>query len=181
MRPDAMIFVFWMLNFKPAFSLSSFTFIKRLFSSSSVSAIRVVSYACLRLWYFSQQLIPACVSFRPAFYMVYSAFKLNKQGDNIQPCHTPFPILIQSIVSGPVLTVATWRAYRFLRRQTEWSGMPISQEFSTVCCDPHKGLNIINEAEVDVFLEFLAFSVTQRMYLVEYLKGEAVSHATILS
>ena len=33
---DAMILVFWMLNFKPAFSLSSFTFIKRLFSSSSV-------------------------------------------------------------------------------------------------------------------------------------------------
>ena len=31
---------FWMLNFKPAFSLSSFTFIKRLFSSSSLSAIK---------------------------------------------------------------------------------------------------------------------------------------------
>ena len=38
--PDAMIFVFWMLSFKPAFSLSSFTFVKRLFSSSSLSAIR---------------------------------------------------------------------------------------------------------------------------------------------
>ena len=32
--PDAMIFVFWMLSFKPTFSLSTFTFIKRLFSSS---------------------------------------------------------------------------------------------------------------------------------------------------
>ena len=41
--PDAMIFIFWMLSFKPTFSLSSFTFIKRLFSSSSLSAIRVVS------------------------------------------------------------------------------------------------------------------------------------------
>ena len=41
--PDAMIFVFWMLSFKPTLSLSSFTFIKRLFSSSSLSAIRVVS------------------------------------------------------------------------------------------------------------------------------------------
>ena len=41
MGPDAMIFVFWMLRFKPTFSLSSFTFIKRLFSSSSLSAIRV--------------------------------------------------------------------------------------------------------------------------------------------
>ena len=35
MGPDAMIFAFWMLSFKPTFSLSSFTFIKRLFSSSS--------------------------------------------------------------------------------------------------------------------------------------------------
>ena len=47
-RPDAMILVFWMLSFKPTFSLSSFTFIKRLFSSS-LSAIRVVSSAYMRL------------------------------------------------------------------------------------------------------------------------------------
>ena len=46
---DAMIFVFWLLSFKPTFSLSSFTFVKRLFSSSSHSAIRVVSSAYLRL------------------------------------------------------------------------------------------------------------------------------------
>ena len=43
MGPDAMILVFWMLSFKPTFSLSCFTFIKRLFSSPSLSAIRVVS------------------------------------------------------------------------------------------------------------------------------------------
>ena len=47
MGPDAMILVFWMLSFKPTFSPSSFTFIKRLFSSSSLSAIRVVSSAYL--------------------------------------------------------------------------------------------------------------------------------------
>ena len=35
-----MILGFWMLSFKPAFSLSSFTFIKKLFSSFSLSAIR---------------------------------------------------------------------------------------------------------------------------------------------
>ena len=49
MGPDAMIFVFWMLSFKPAFSHSSFTLIKRLFSSSLLSAIRVVlsaSWGC---------------------------------------------------------------------------------------------------------------------------------------
>ena len=42
MAQDTMNSVFWMLSFKPAFSLSSFTFIKRLFSSSLLSAIKVV-------------------------------------------------------------------------------------------------------------------------------------------
>ena len=54
MGPDAMIFIFWMLSFKPIFSLSSFTFIKRLFSSSSHSAIRVVLHIW-GYWYFSRQ------------------------------------------------------------------------------------------------------------------------------
>ena len=49
MRPLAMILVFWMLCFKPAFSLSSFTLIKRLLSSSSLSAIKVVSSAYILL------------------------------------------------------------------------------------------------------------------------------------
>ena len=46
--------------------------------------------------------------------MVYSAYKLNKQGDNIQSWCTPFPILNQSVVPCKVLTVASWLAYRFL-------------------------------------------------------------------
>ena len=53
MGRNAMILVFWMLSFKPTFSLSSFTFIKRLFSSSSLSATRVVSSEYLSYWYFS--------------------------------------------------------------------------------------------------------------------------------
>src|SRR5574342_367843 len=73
-----------MLSFKPTFSLSTFTFIKRLLSSSSPSAIRVVSSAYLRLLIFLPAiLIPVCVSSSPAFLMMYSAWKLNKQGDNI--------------------------------------------------------------------------------------------------
>ena len=59
---------------------------KRLFSSSSLSAIRVVSSAYLRLLIFLLEiLIPACASSSPAFHMMYPAYKLNKQGDNIQP------------------------------------------------------------------------------------------------
>ena len=53
MGPDVMILVFCMLSFKPAFPLSSFTFIKRLFSSSLLAAIRVVSSVYLRFLYFS--------------------------------------------------------------------------------------------------------------------------------
>ena len=90
---DAMIFVFWMFSFKPTFSLSSLTFIKRLFSSSSLSAIRMVSSAYLRLLIFLLAiLIPAYASSSPAFLMMHSAYKLNNQGDNIQPWCTPFPI-----------------------------------------------------------------------------------------
>ena len=86
MGPDVMILVFWMLSFKPTFSLSSFTLIKRLFSSSPLSAIKVVSSAYLRLLIFLPAiLISACASSSPAFLMMYSAYKLNKQGDNIQP------------------------------------------------------------------------------------------------
>ena len=68
MGPDAMISVFWMLSFKPDFSLPSFTVIKRLFSSSLLSAIRVVSSAYLRLLIFLPAiLIPVCASSSLAF------------------------------------------------------------------------------------------------------------------
>ena len=113
--------------FKPTFSLSTITFIKRLLSSSSLSAIRAVSSAYLRwLIFLPAILIPACVSSSPAFLMMYSAYMLNKQGDNIQPWHTPFPIWNKYVVPCPVLTVASWPAYKFLRRQVRWSGIPIS-------------------------------------------------------
>ena len=92
-----------------------FIFIKRLFSSSSLSAIRMVSSAYLRLWIFLPAiLIPACASSSPAFLMMYSACKLSKQGGNIQPWRIPFPIWNQSIVPYPVLTVPSWPASRKL-------------------------------------------------------------------
>jgi len=113
--------------FKPGFPLFSFTFIKRLFSSSSLSTIRVVSSAYLRLLIFLPAiLIPACASSSPAFLMMYSAYKLNKHSDYIQPWCIPFPVLNQSVVPCLVLTVASWPAYRFLRRQVRWSAISVS-------------------------------------------------------
>ena len=115
------------VNFKPAFSFSSFTFIKRLFSSSLLSATRVVSSAHLRsLIFLLSILIPTCASSSLAFCLMYYACKLNEQGDNIHFWHTPFPICNQSVVPCLVLNVASWPAYRFHRKQVRWSGIPIS-------------------------------------------------------
>ena len=85
---------------------------------------------------------------------MYSAYKLNKQGDNIQPWCTPYPIWNQSVVPCPVLTVASWPAYRFLKRQVRWSGIPISfRNFQFIVIHTVKGFGIVNKAEIDVFLE----------------------------
>ena len=100
MGPGAMILVFWMLSFKPTFSLSSFHFHQEVFSSFSLSAIRVVSSAYLRsLIFLPAILIPTCASSSPAFLTMYSAFKLNKQGNNIQPWRNPSVQFSHSVVS----------------------------------------------------------------------------------
>ena len=88
---------------------------------------------------------------------MYSAFNLNKQSDNIQPWHTPFTIWNQS-VPFPVLTVASWPAYRFLRRQVRWSGIPISfRIFQFIVIYTVKGFGIINKAKIDIFLGLSCF------------------------
>ena len=116
---------YWVLS--QFFSLSSLTFIKRLFRFSLLSAIRVLSSAYLRLLIFLPAiLIPAWASSSLAFCMMYSAYKLNKQGDNIQPWRNPFPIWNQSVVPCLVLTVTSLPECRFLMRQVRWSGIPIS-------------------------------------------------------
>ena len=104
MGPNDIILVFLNVEFQASF----FTLIKRVFSSFSLSAIRVVSSVYLRLLIFLPAiLIPACDPSSPGFRMMFSAQKLNKQGDNIQPCHTPFPILNQTAGPCLILNVAT--------------------------------------------------------------------------
>ena len=168
MGPDAMIFIFWTLSFKPAFSLSTFTLIKRLFSSSSFSAIRVVSSVYLKwLIFLLAILIPACASSSLAFHMMYSASKLNKQGDSIQPWHTPFPIWNQSIVPCSVLTVASWltciqisqKAGKVVWYSHLLKNFPLFFVIHTV-----KGFGIVNKTEVNVFLELLLFLWSNRCW-----------------
>ena len=124
MGQDIMIYAFWMLSFKPAFhsplSLSSRGFLVPLHCHKGgvicLSEVIDISPRNLDRTWASSSL---------AFHMMYSACELNKQGDNTQPWHTLLPIWNQSVLC-PVLTVASWPAYRFLRKQVRWSTVPIS-------------------------------------------------------
>ena len=138
-----MILVFWMLSFKPNFfhsplSLSSRSSLLQLLQhSSSHSTIRVVSSAYLRLLIFHLAvLIPACVSSSLEFCMMYSAYKLNKQSDNIQPWHTPFPIWNQCCsMSSSNCCFLTCIQVSQEAGQVVWYSC-LFQNFA-VYCDPH--------------------------------------------
>ena len=86
---------------------------------------------------------------------MYSAYKLNKQGDNIQPV-----IFLSQFWTSQLFHVlyASWPTYRFLRRQVRWSGIPITLRiFQFAVIHIVKDFSVVNEAEVDVFLEFSCF------------------------
>ena len=135
MGPDAMMLVFWMLSFKPAFSLSSFTFIKRLFSSSSLSTIRVVSSPYQSLLIFLPAiLIPACASSSPAFkhkgphknylFKFKFMFTLIKDVKVSQSCLTlwdPLEYTVNGILQARILE---WVAYPFPNR-SPWPGIEL--------------------------------------------------------
>ena len=74
--------------------------------SSDLAAAAASAYLRLLIFLLAI-LIPTCVLSSLAFAMIYSAYLLNKQGDNIQPCPTLFPILNQSVVVCPVLIVTS--------------------------------------------------------------------------
>ena len=177
---NAMIFGFWMLSFKPVFSLSSFTFIKSLSSSSSLSAIRVVLSAYLKLLIFLPAiLIPACESSSPAFLMMYSACKLNKQGDNIQ---TPFPIWNQFVVPCPLPTVASWPSYLSSQEagQVVWYSHLFQNFPQFIVIRTVKGFGIVNKAGIDVLLELSCF-ISDPADVSNSVSGSSVFSKTSLS
>ena len=132
---------FQVLSFKPDFSLSSFTFIKRLFSSSSLLfAIRVVSSAYLRLLIILLAiLIPAYASSNLAFCMMYSARKLKKQGDNIHPWCILYCYVYVSLpdIVLHILFVIIW-----LITQARW--ITQRQEFLFYCCIPSRDTDFVD-------------------------------------
>ena len=160
MGPDAMIFGFWTLSFKPTVSLSSFTFIRRLFSSFSLSAIRVLSSAYLRLLIFlPANLIPACASSSPVFLMMYSAYKLNKQGGQYTAFSYSFPNLepVCCSMSSSNCCFLTWIQISQEAGQVVWYSHLFQNFPQFLVIHIVKGFGIVNKAEIDIFLELSWF------------------------
>ena len=126
----------WSL-FSECWVLSQFFHSPLLLSSRGSLVLLCFLPAYLRLLYFSRKSWFQLV-IHPAWHFTwYTLHILKQQGDNIQPWHTPFPIWNQSVVPYPVLTVASWLAYRFLRKQVRWSGIPLSTVWL-----PHRKVHI---------------------------------------
>ena len=63
-----------------------------------------------------------------------------------------------TFVPCPVQTIASWPAYRLLRRQIRWCGIPITLRiFQVIVIHTVKDFGIVNKAEVDVFPELSCF------------------------
>ena len=115
---------------------------------------------CLRLLSFLPAiLILACASSSLAFHMTYSAYELNKQSDNIQPCHTPFPIWNRSVV--PMFSsnacFSTCIHISQEAAQVVWYSHLLKNFPQDVVIHTVKGFCLVSKAEVDVFLELSRF------------------------
>ena len=90
---------------------------------------------------------------------MYSAYKLYKQGDNIQPWHTPFPILniVHCFMSGSncgflICVQVSQEAGKVVWYSHLFKNFPQLAVIQIV-----RGFSIVKEAKVDVFLEFSRF------------------------
>ena len=113
---------------------------------------------------------------------MYSAYKLNKQGDNIQPWCTPFPIWNQSVVPCPVLTAASWPAYRRIKRQVRWVWYShlLKNFLQFAVIHTVRGFGIVNNAEIYVFLELSCF-FNDPAYVSNLISGSSAFSKTSLN
>src|SRR6218665_1022190 len=121
------IFVFFMLKYRPAFSLSLFSLLISFARSAFFRAINVVSSAYLKLFSVLHAIFPpSFASSISAFLIIPSVYRLNKNGDKMQPCRTPFLILNLSVSPHSVLITADWSLYNPLSSCIRCFGIPIS-------------------------------------------------------
>ena len=146
MVPDAMIFIFQLhqesLQFLFAFCCKS----------------GIIRYLRL-LIFLTAILIPACASSILAFCMMYSAYKWNKQGDNVQPWHTPFPIWSQPIcsMSSSNCCFLTCIQISQMAGKVVWYSHLFQNFPQFLVIHTVKGFGIVNNAEIYVFLELSCF------------------------
>ena len=112
---------------------------------------------------------------------MYWAYKLNKQGDTIQPWCPPFPIWNQSVVLYLVLSVVSWPAHRFPKGRSSGLVFPSFQNFPQfVVIHTDKGFGIVNKAEIDVFLELSCF-FDDSMDVGNFVSGSSAFSKTSLN
>ena len=156
-----------MLSFKSAFSLSSFTFIKRLFSSSLLSAIRVMSSAYLRLLIFLLGiLIPPYASSSSAFCMMYSAYKLSRV--TIYTLDILLPDLEPVCCSMSSFNCCFLTCIQVSQEEDKvvWNSHLLKNFPQFVVIHTVKGFGVINTAEVEFFWNGLAFLMIQWMLAI---------------
>ena len=102
-------------------------------------------------------LISACDSSSPTFCMIYSTYKLNKQASNMQSWHAPFPISSQSIVLCLVLFLLELHIGFSWGNKVVWYSHLFKNFPQFAVIHIVKGFSVVNEAEVDVFLETSCF------------------------
>ena len=152
---EGMTLVFWIFSFKPALSLSSLTLIKRLFSSSLLSAIRVVSSAYLRLLMFLLPiLIQTCNSSSLAFLLMCSAYRLEKwQQTALSYSFLNLKPISCSIQGFNCCFLTCIQVSQETGKMVWYSHLSESfPQFVMICTV--KGFHVVNETEIAVLLKF---------------------------
>ena len=120
-----------------------------------------MSSAYLRLLIFLPAiLIPACASSSPAFLMMYSAYKVNKQGDSIHTALVYSFSYLEPVccsMSSSNYFFLTWIQVSQEAGQVVWYSHPFQNFPQFIVIHTVKGFVIINKAEIDVFLELPFF------------------------
>ena len=136
MAPNTMIFGFWMLSLSQlCYSLLSLSWRDSLvlFAFCHIGGVICISDVINIV---PEILIPVCASSCLAFLMMYSAYKLNKQGDNIQLCYS-FPHL-EPVCCSMSSSYGFFLTCIQISQETGWViWYSHLSEFSTLCCDPH--------------------------------------------
>ena len=152
---DAMILVYWMLSFKPTILLS-LTF-KRLFSSSLLFAIRVVSSAYLRLLLFLLAvLIPACASSSPTFCRMYSAYNIVSRVTALTYSSSYLDTVCCSMSSSNCCFLTCIQISQEAGKVV-WYSHLFKSFPQFVVIHTVEGFGVVNKAEIGVFLELSCF------------------------